>query len=150
MRALIQRVKTAKVLVEEQIIGQIDKGLCVFIGLGGDDDESDILYLRKKILNLRVFPNESGLFDKCVKDVDGSMLLISQFTLYGNSKKGNRPSFSRSMPVSQAKEFFERVIDLFREEYEQIQTGMFGAKMEVSLINDGPVTLMIDSKNRDY
>lgn len=147
MKALIQRVASAAVEVDGQTIASIQKGLLVFIGIGQADQDKDIEYVKKKILNLRIFEDERGFFHYSVQDIGGQVLLVSQFTLYGDCKNGNRPSFTESMPVAQARDIYAKVCQSFKQDFPQTYCGIFQASMQVSLINDGPVTIQLDSKN---
>ncbi|GAB4202522.1 MAG: D-aminoacyl-tRNA deacylase [Bacteroidia bacterium] len=147
MRCLIQRVQESKVIVENKITGQINLGLLVFLAIGKDDTEKDIEWMSKKIVNLRIFNDDNGKMNKSILDVNGELLIVSQFTLYGDAQKGNRPSFAESAAPEKAKHYYE----LFIQQCEQllnkkVQTGIFAADMKVHLINDGPVTIWIDSK----
>lgn len=150
MRILIQRVKKASVLINEETNRSIDNGLVVFIGIEDSDNEEDIAFLIKKIINLRVFDDEDGIMNRSVTDIDGDLLLISQFTLHASIKKGNRPSYIRAAKPETAiplyKQFISRASKALGKE---AITGEFGADMQVSLINDGPVTIWIDSKNKE-
>lgn len=146
MRAIVQRVKESSVSVDEKTIGEIKKGFTVLVGISKDDTIEDVKYLKKKVVNLRVFEDENGKLNKSLKDVDGELLIISQFTLYGDCRKGNRPSFIEALGGEDAKKLYLDFIDMCKEEINNVQTGEFGADMLVSIKNDGPVTLMIDSK----
>ena len=148
MRALLQRVSSASVSVDNVITGQIEGGLLVFLGVGKSDTQEDLEYLVDKVINLRVFPDEHGKFDRSVQDVGGEILLVSQFTLYADTRKGRRPGFSDAMPVNEAKELFIEATEAFRNSGVNIETGVFQADMSVSLVNEGPVTLLIDSVDR--
>ena len=148
MRALLQRVSAASVSVDNVITGQIGGGFLVFLGVGKSDTQEDLEYLVDKVINLRVFPDEHGKFDRSVQDVGGEILLVSQFTLYADTRKGRRPSFSDAMPVNEAKELFIEATEVFRNSGVNIETGVFQADMSVSLVNEGPVTLLIDSVDR--
>lgn len=146
MRVVIQRVKEASVCVDEKLVNKIDKGLLLLVGFTHEDTENDIDYLVKKIVNLRIFNDDVGLMNLSIRDVKGSILSISQFTLYGDAKKGNRPSFVKALEYGKANEYYE----LFNKKLNQeIKTysGIFGANMQINLINDGPVTIILDSKN---
>jgi len=145
MKAVIQRVRGSSVEVEGQVVGKIGHGLLVFVGIGKDDDEKDINWMIDKIVNLRIFEKE-GKFDQTLLDVKGDLLLVSQFTLYGDCSKGRRPSFSNAMEVDKARELFEVFVAKARQKAMKVETGVFQAHMGVKLTNDGPVTLIIDSK----
>ena len=148
MRALLQRVSAASVSVDNVITGQIEGGFLVFLGVGKSDTQEDLEYLVDKVINLRVFPDEHGKFDRSVQDVGGEILLVSQFTLYADTRKGRRPGFSDAMPVNEAKELFIEATEAFRNSGVNIETGVFQADMSVSLVNEGPVTLLIDTVDR--
>ena len=120
----------------------------MFLGVGKSDTQEDLEYLVDKVINLRVFPDEHGKFDRSVQDIGGEILLVSQFTLYADTRKGRRPSFSDAMPVNEAKELFIEATEAFRNSGVNIETGVFQADMSVSLVNEGPVTLLIDSVDR--
>ncbi len=146
MRAVLQRVKSARVEVDGNTVGSIGHGLLVFVGIGADDNGKDIDYIVNKTLNLRIFGDENSKFNLSLLDVKGEILLVSQFTLFGDCRKGRRPSFSDAAPVDAAKEMYEKVIEAFRKKGIKVETGEFQAMMEVYLINDGPVTMLLDSK----
>jgi D-tyrosyl-tRNA(Tyr) deacylase len=149
MRALIQRVNEASVTVEGETIASIGKGLLVFLGISSHDAEEDIEYLSKKIAGLRIFSDDEGKMNLNVADVQGSILLVSQFTLYASTKKGNRPSFIDAAPPEIAVPMYEQAILQFAQDAGvPVKTGKFGADMKVALLNDGPVTVWMDSKNR--
>jgi len=145
MRALIQRVKQAEVKVEGESTGKIGKGILILLGVGEDDTDKDISYLVEKLSNLRIFAGEKGKFDLSIKDVNGEILVVSQFTLFGNVKKGRRPDFMKAAAPEKANELYERFIKEFATTGLKVESGKFAAMMDVSLINDGPVTLMVDS-----
>jgi D-tyrosyl-tRNA(Tyr) deacylase len=145
MKAVIQRVKEASVEVDGQMVGKINRGLLIFVGIGKDDDEKGIDWMIDKIINLRIFEKE-GKFDQSLLDVKGDILLVSQFTLYGDCSKGRRPSFSNAMEVEKARDLFEVFVAKAREKVARVETGVFQAHMDVKLTNDGPVTLIINSK----
>ena len=147
MRALIQRVSESHVKVAQKTVGDIGTGLCIFIGIADSDTDKDINYIVDKIVNLRIFPNSEGKFDLSAIDINAELLIISQFTLYANTNKGRRPSFIRSAHPEKAKDMFEDIVNRFIEAGLKIQKGKFQHHMNVSLINDGPVTIFIDSKN---
>ena len=146
MRVVIQKVKSASVNVEGKLVSEIGAGLLILVGIFQEDSQKDVEYITKKILNLRIFESENGYFDKNIQEVDGEILFVSQFTLYGDCKKGNRPSFSRAMQPDKAKVFYQDFLDNFKNLYLKIKDGLFGANMQVSLINDGPLTIILDSK----
>lgn len=146
MRAVIQRVKSAKVCVDRRVVGEIDKGLLVLLGIGKGDGDNDLSFLASKIPGLRIFEDDSGKFNLSLREIHGEMLVVSQFTLYGDCRKGRRPSFTEAEEPTKAKGLYERFISLLKEQGIPVQTGEFQAKMEVHLINDGPVTLLLDSK----
>lgn len=148
MRVLIQRVKRARVVAGEREIAAIGRGLLLLVGIGSSDREQDIDYLAKKIAGLRVFEDGEGKMNLSIRQVSGQVLSVSQFTLYANTKKGNRPGFERSAPPDKARDFWKRFNDLMRYEGIDVREGVFGASMEVELVNDGPVTVWIDSDQR--
>ena len=146
MKAVIQRVRSAEVHVDDQLLGSIGKGLLVFVGIAKGDGENDLSYLTSKIPDLRIFEDESGKFNRSLKEVGGEMLVVSQFTLYGDCRKGRRPSFTEAEEPEAARHLYDRFVSQLRGEGISVQTGAFQAKMEVHLINDGPVTLLLDSR----
>lgn len=149
MIAVIQRVSESSVKVKGEIIGQIDRGLLVLLGIEDADTTEDIDWLSKKIVNLRIFPDENMVMNKSLLDAGGDILLISQFTLHASTKKGNRPSYIKAAKPDFAIPMYEKFITALESDLgKQVQTGEFGADMKVSLVNDGPVTIMIDSKNK--
>lgn len=147
MRVVIQRVKKAQVSVDNKVVGKIETGYVILLGINVSDDESDVRYLARKIANLRIFPDQAGKLNLSIKDVNGSILSISQFTLYGDTSDGNRPSFTQAAKLDIAIPLYEMFNDILEKEY-QIKTdkGIFGADMDVELINDGPCTIIIDSR----
>ena len=150
MRAVIQRVLEASVKVNNEITGQIGQGFLVLLGIETDDEPEDLNWLAQKIANLRVFNDENAQMNKSLSDVEGKILLISQFTLFAQTKKGNRPSFTRAAKPDKAVPLYEQMIEeLGKLTGTKVETGIFGADMQVSLINDGPVTILIDTKNRE-
>ena len=149
MRAVIQRVEEARVTVEGRAVGEISKGLLVLLAIEASDGLRDLAFLKKKILNLRVFEDELGKMNLSLLDAGGSVLMVSQFTLYGDSRKGNRPSYSRAAPPTQAEKLYHELIEQLRLEGVTVEAGKFQAMMKVALINDGPVTLIVDS-NKQY
>jgi D-tyrosyl-tRNA(Tyr) deacylase len=146
MRAVIQRVKSAQVCVDGRVSGKIGRGLLVLLGVGKGDGESDLSFLTSKIPELRIFEDDSGKFNLSLKEIRGEILVVSQFTLFGDCRKGRRPSFTEAEEPSAAKHLYEWFILKLRERGIPVQTGEFQAKMEVHLINDGPVTLLLDSR----
>jgi D-tyrosyl-tRNA(Tyr) deacylase len=150
MRIVIQRVKEASVTVDDQITGAIHTGLLVLMGIEDADTEEDISWLCNKIVNLRIFNDEKGVMNLGIKEVNGDILLVSQFTLHASTKKGNRPSYSKASKPDFAIPMYEKMIGQLEQDMgKKIQTGIFGADMQVALLNDGPVTIWIDSKNRE-
>jgi D-tyrosyl-tRNA(Tyr) deacylase len=145
MKALIQRISRAKVTADGEVTGEIGKGILVLLGVTHDDSEKDVDYLVEKIANLRIFPDKSGHFDLSVTDMKGEILVVSQFTLYGSTKKGRRPDFSDSARPEIAEPLYDLFIDKMCKTGLNTSTGRFGAMMEVELTNDGPVTLMLES-----
>jgi len=151
MRAVIQRVREASVAVEGRVVGEIGRGLLVFVGIEGEDAEEDGAWLANKLAGLRVFEDEAGQMKRSLAETGGGILLISQFTLYGNLRKGTRPSFNRAAPAEFAREFygkFHRALEAALGK--PVPTGVFGAMMEIWAAHDGPVTLMLDTKQRDF
>lgn len=146
MRSVVQRVKRASVKVQGEKVGSISAGLLVFLGIGRDDTQADLDWMVKKIVDLRIFENEEGKMNHSVKQVSGEILLVSQFTLYGDCRKGNRPSFSEAALPLPAKNMYIQVIEGIKQMGIKVETGIFGAEMEVELVNDGPVTLLLDSR----
>lgn len=150
MRAVIQRVTQASVKIEGKIHGQIEKGLLVLLGIEDADTNEDIEWLSGKIINLRIFDDADGVMNISIKDIDGEILLISQFTLHASTKKGNRPSYIKASKPGVAIPLYEKMIrQLSLDLGKTIQTGEFGADMKVELLNDGPVTIIIDTKNKE-
>ena len=147
MRALVQRVTRASVAVEE-VVGRIEKGLVVFVGVGQDDEDEDARYVVEKVVNLRIFDDEDGRFDVSALDAAAQLLVVSQFTLYADVRKGRRPSFTDAAPPEKAQALFDRTVGLFRETGLRVETGRFQQRMVVDIQNDGPVTLMVDSADR--
>ena len=146
MKLLIQRVKEASVSVEEQIVGQIGRGLLVFIGISGQDTVETADKMVKKLLGLRIFEDEQGKTNLDLKSVEGGLLLISQFTLYADCRKGNRPSFTGAGAPEEANALYRYIIAKCREAVDIVEVGSFGANMKVSLVNEGPFTVMLDSE----
>ena len=150
MRVIIQRVIEASVNINQQIHNQIDKGYLVLAGFEENDSEEDLLWISKKITDLRIFSDDEGKMNLSIQDVEGEILLVSQFTLFASTKKGNRPSFIRSAKPEIAIPLYEELIKILNSLMpNRIKTGVFGADMQISLINDGPVTIAIDSKERE-
>jgi D-aminoacyl-tRNA deacylase len=146
MRAVVQRVASSKVIVDEKIIGSINKGLNILVGISKEDTEEDLLYIKEKVINLRIFEDEADKMNLSLLDVKGEILVISQFTLYGDCRKGRRPNFMEAEGGEKAKVLYKRFVELLRESNLKVETGEFGAHMKVDIQNDGPVTLMLDSK----
>ena len=146
MRAVIQRVSEAKVEVDGDIIGKIGEGFLVLIGVRKDDTEEDVRYLADKVLGLRIFEDEAGKMDLSITDVKGEILAVSQFTLYGDSRKGRRPSFDEAAPPDVAERLYELFVEEIRKSGIKVETGKFRALMDVHLVNSGPVTILLDSK----
>jgi len=145
MRAVVQRVAWAKVEVDGEVVGQIDRGLLVYLGAGKGDGDAERAYVLSKIIGLRIFENEAGKMDHSVVDVGGALLVVSQFTLYGDLRRGRRPSFDGAMPPEDAEQAYEAFVREARKQGISVATGKFRADMKVSSLNDGPVTLWIDS-----
>ena len=148
MRVVLQRVAHASVTVEKKVIGKIQRGLLWLVGVTHDDAMEDMEYLVRKIVQMRIFEDEEGKLNRSIQDIGGEILSVSQFTLYADTKKGNRPSFSKAAPGDVALEMFEQFNGLLRDTGIPVETGQFGADMKVELLNDGPVTILLDSKNR--
>ncbi len=146
MRAVVQRVREASVKIGHETVGEIGQGLLVFLGVGVDDTEEDADYLLKKTVELRIFEDEYGKFNLCLSEVGGSLLVVSQFTLMGDARKGRRPSFTAAAKGGIAAELYEYFVFKARDMGLTVGEGRFGAMMDVSLINDGPVTMLLDSK----
>lgn len=146
MKAIVQRSTGAKVIVEEETIGAIEDGLVVLVGITEADTEADIKAAVQKIIHLRIFEDEAGKMNRSLVDIDGSVLSISQFTLYADVRKGRRPSFVKAAHPDKAKDYYDLFNQLLREEEIDVATGEFGAMMEVSLTNDGPVTIIIETE----
>ncbi|WP_100402245.1 D-aminoacyl-tRNA deacylase [Bacillus sp. FJAT-42315] len=146
MKVVLQRSKQASVTVEGEIVGQIESGLVLLVGVTHEDREEDVNYLADKIIHLRIFEDEAGKMNHSLLDVGGSILSVSQFTLYGDCRKGRRPNFMAAAKGEQAKQMYDLFNERLREKGIHVETGTFGAMMDVSLVNDGPVTLIVESK----
>jgi D-tyrosyl-tRNA(Tyr) deacylase len=150
MKTVIQRVSSASVTIDSKIVAEIQKGLLVLIGIEDADNQEDIVWLCQKIANLRIFGDENEVMNLSVKDIDGDVIVVSQFTLQASTKKGNRPSYIKAANPEIAVPLYEKfVLQLENELGKKLQTGVFGADMKVALLNDGPVTIIIDSKNKE-
>ena len=150
MRVVVQRVSQSNVKVSGNVIGEIKEGLMVLVSFVDEDNETDLDWMTKKIINLRIFNDDEGKMNRSVQDIGGDILLISQFTLHGSTKKGNRPSFIKAAKPDFANVMYERFIKVLEQSLgKEIQTGEFGSDMKVSLINDGPTTMIIDSRNKE-
>lgn len=146
MRAVVQRVNSSHVVVDGEVIGKIGFGINILLGISNDDTLEDVNYVKDKVLNLRIFEDENGKLNKSLMDVNGELIIISQFTLYGDCRKGRRPSFIKALGGNEAKILYEEFINQCKLVIPNVQTGEFGADMEVFIENNGPVTLLIDSK----
>ncbi len=150
MRVVIQRVSSSSVTIDGVCHGKIGRGLNILVGIEESDGDEDIAWLCKKILNLRIFDDESGVMNRSIKDVDGEILVISQFTLHASTKKGNRPSYIKAAPPQISVPIYEKFLAQLELNFEKkIEKGIFGADMKVSIDNDGPVTIIIDTKNKE-
>ncbi len=149
MRVVLQRVLNSSVKVEEKVVGKIDQGLLVLVAFTKEDTMDEIKYMVNKIINLRIFDDEEKVMNKSLIDINGSILSVSQFTLYADSKKGNRPSYKKALESNEAKKLYEKFNDEFRKLHVKIETGIFGADMQVSLINDGPVSIILEKENKN-
>ena len=147
MKVVLQRVKKASVEVDKKIVGLIEKGYLLLVGFTHEDSKEDIEYITSKISKLRVFEDANEKMNLSINDINGSILSVSQFTLYASTKKGNRPSFTKAMEPVLANTMYEKFNDSLRSKGLKVQTGLFGAKMEVSLVNDGPVTIIMNSRD---
>ena len=148
MRAVVQRVGEASVLIDGQEVGRIGAGLAILLGVGKEDEEADAQYLVEKILNLRIFADEENRFNRSALDVGAELLLVSQFTLYADTRKGRRPDFTAAAPPQHAETLYEYTVDRFRQAGLKVATGRFQEYMQVRLENDGPVTILLDSADR--
>jgi len=144
MKTVVQRSKKSNVSIDNKVVGSIDSGLVVLVGFTDGDTESDIDYMVRKIVNLRIFDDDNGIMNKSILDVGGSILSISQFTLYADTKKGNRPSYLKAMKGDMATKLYDKFNEKLRK-YVEVQTGVFGSDMLVSINNDGPITIIIES-----
>ena len=145
MRCVVQRVKESSVSVNGETVGAIGPGLMVLIGVSVDDTDADLKYMTDKVPNLRIFDDENGVMNRSVLDAGGSILAISQFTLYGDARGGRRPSYIQAARPEEANAMYQRLVEAWRQKGLQVETGIFRAEMQVSLINDGPVTILLDS-----
>jgi D-tyrosyl-tRNA(Tyr) deacylase len=148
MRAVIQRVSQASVVVAEETVGAIDQGLMVLLGVAQGDTLKDVVYLADKTASLRIFEDDDGKMNRSVKDIGGSILVVSQFTLLGDCRKGRRPGFSDAAPPELADALYQEYVDALRNRGIKVATGVFRANMQVALVNDGPVTIMLDSRKQ--
>ena len=146
MRAVVQRVRRAEVRVDGEVVGRIGRGLLVLVGAGQGDSESDAVYLADKVLGLRIFADEAGQMNRALAEVGGALLVVSQFTLYGDCRKGRRPSFVEALAPEPAEVLYLGFVERARQSGIPVETGRFRAMMDVELINDGPVTLLVDSR----
>jgi D-tyrosyl-tRNA(Tyr) deacylase len=146
MRAVVQRVSEASVTVESRVVGKIGPGLLVLLGVGNGDAETDAEMLAEKVVNLRVFPDEAGAMNRSLLDVKGELLVVSQFTLYGDARKGRRPSFIDAAPPEEANRLYRHFVERARELGLRVEEGVFRAMMDVALVNEGPVTILLDSR----
>ncbi len=147
MRVILQRVKESRVEVTGQIVGKIQKGLNLLVGITPSDTEQEVAWMARKCLELRIFPDQSGKLSQSVQDIEGGLLVISQFTLYGDCRKGRRPSFDKAAPGAVAEQIYEQFVAKLRDSNLQIETGQFGAMMDVYIENDGPVTLILERES---
>lgn len=146
MRIVVQRVLEAKVEVNKEVVGEIGKGIVVLAGFEEQDTEKDFEYVRDKVMGLRIFEDENEKMNLSVKDIDGGMLVVPNFTLYGDVRKGKRPSFIQAAKPEKARKFYNEFTKICKQSFDHVQTGIFQADMKVTIINDGPVTIMLDSK----
>jgi D-tyrosyl-tRNA(Tyr) deacylase len=150
VKAVIQRVSQASVTIDSKIVAEIQKGLLILVGIEDSDNQEDIIWLTSKIINLRIFADENDVMNLSVNDIKGEIIVVSQFTLHASTKKGNRPSYIKASKPETAIPLYESFVKQLETELgNKIQTGIFGADMQVSLVNDGPVTIIIDSKNKE-
>lgn len=148
MRAVVQRVKSASVTVDGETIASTGNGLLILVGFHDSDSHADSEYIISKCINLRIFEDSAGLMNLSISDTCGEILVVSQFTLYGDARRGRRPSFSDSMPPAKAEQFYNEFLVMFREKYSALKSGRFQADMDVALVNSGPVTILLDSKKQ--
>jgi len=148
MRAVVQRVREASVRVDGVVVGAVGRGLLILLGVGNGDSEKDADFLAEKVLNLRVFPDDDGQMNRSVVDVRGGLLVVSQFTLYGDARRGRRPSYVDAAPPEEANRLYERFVSRVRPSGLEVATGVFRATMDVALVNEGPVTLLLDSRRQ--
>ena len=146
MRAVVQRVKSSKVEVDGKIIGSIGRGINLLIGISKEDTREDIDYIVRKVLGMRIFEDDNGKMNYSLQDIKGQLIVISQFTLYGDCRRGKRPDFMKAQGGDLARNLYNELVEEFKKEVPDLQTGEFGADMEVEIINDGPVTLLLESK----
>ena len=148
MKALLQRVTGASVSIGGEVVGRIGRGLVILVGVASGDTEKDIDYLAQKVVNLRIFPDDAGRFNLSALDIKGELLAVSQFTLLADTRKGRRPSFVEAAPPAQAEELFERFVEQIRATGLKVETGRFQQYMQVEIYNDGPVTILLDSREK--
>lgn len=146
MRAVVQRVTESTVSVNRQVIGHIENGLLLYLGVGSEDTAADLNYIAGKVINLRIFEDEAGKMNLSLSDVNGAIMVISQFTLFGDTRRGRRPSYTKAAAPEKADHYYQLLLSRLKAEGYKVAAGQFGAKMAVSYINDGPVTILIDSK----
>lgn len=144
MKIVLQRVKKSKVVVDGKVVGSIGKGVLILLGIHKDDTKQNADYLVSKCIDLRIFPDEDSRMNRSLEDVNGEALVVSQFTLYGDCKKGRRPSYAKAAPPEKGKELYDYFVQEMREKLGSVETGVFGAMMDVDLINDGPVTIILE------
>jgi D-tyrosyl-tRNA(Tyr) deacylase len=145
MRAVVQRVRDARITVDNRTVGAIPSGLLVYLAVAADDEDSDLRYIADKVINLRIFPDDGGKMNLSVRDAGGALLVVSQFTLYGDARQGRRPSYTAAADPDKARSFYERLIAEIRSRGLEVQSGEFAARMEVRYTNQGPVTILLDS-----
>ena len=146
MRAVVQRVTESTVSVNRQVIGHIENGLLLYLGVGSEDTAADLNYIAEKVINLRIFEDEAGKMNLSLSDVNSAIMVISQFTLFGDTRRGRRPSYTKAAAPEKADHYYQLLLSRLKAEGYKVAAGQFGAKMAVSYINDGPVTILIDSK----